>query len=54
MSERARGRSRPLAKCRPAGKLARAMLSEIYSSFTEGFDTADLRDAKSFDEELSV
>jgi hypothetical protein len=25
---------------------ARAMLTEIYNWFTEGFDTADLRDAK--------
>jgi tetratricopeptide (TPR) repeat protein len=25
---------------------ARAMLAEIFSSFTEGFDTADLKDAK--------
>ncbi len=26
--------------------VARAMLSEIYNWFTEGFDTADLKDAK--------
>jgi predicted ATPase len=26
---------------------ARAMLAEIYNWFTEGFDTADLKDAKS-------
>jgi adenylate cyclase len=26
---------------------ARAMLADIYSWFTEGFDTADLKDAKS-------
>jgi hypothetical protein len=25
---------------------ARAMLAEIYNWFTEGFDTADLKDAK--------
>jgi len=25
---------------------ARAMLADIYNWFTEGFDTADLRDAK--------
>jgi predicted ATPase/class 3 adenylate cyclase len=31
---------------------ARAMLAEIYNWFTEGFDTADLRDAKSLLEEL--
>jgi tetratricopeptide (TPR) repeat protein len=32
---------------------ARAMLSEIYNWFTEGFDTADLKDAKALLEELS-
>jgi adenylate cyclase len=29
------------------------MLSEIYVWFTEGFDTADLKDAKALLEELS-
>ena len=29
------------------------MLSEIYNWFTEGFDTADLKDAKALLEELS-
>ena len=29
------------------------MLSEIYNWFTEGFDTADLKDAKTLLEELS-
>ena len=33
---------------------ARAMLAEIYNWFTEGFDTADLRDAKALLEELSI
>ena len=33
---------------------ARAMLSEIYGWFTEGLDTADLKDAKALLEELSV
>ena len=33
---------------------ARAMLAEIYGWFTEGFDTADLKDAKALLEELSV
>jgi predicted ATPase len=33
---------------------ARAMLAEIYGWFTEGFDTADLRDAKALLDELSV
>jgi predicted ATPase len=33
---------------------ARAMLTEIYNWFTEGFDTADLKDAKSLLHELSA
>ena len=33
-------------------KEARAMLAEIYGWFTEGFDTADLKDAKSLLEDL--
>ena len=33
---------------------ARAMLAEIYNWFTEGFDTADLKDAKALLEELGV
>ena len=32
---------------------ARAMLAEIYSWFTEGFHTADLKDAKALLDELS-
>ena len=32
---------------------ARAMLAEIYNWFTEGFDTADLKDAKAVLEEIS-
>ena len=32
---------------------ARAMLAEIYGWFTEGFDTADLKDAKRLLDELS-
>ncbi len=35
------------------GDEARAMLAEIYNWFTEGFDTADLKDAKALLEELS-
>ena len=31
---------------------ARAMLAEIYNWFTEGFDTADLKDAKALVDEL--
>jgi len=33
---------------------ARAMLSEIYNWFTEGFDTADLKDAKALLDGLSA
>jgi hypothetical protein len=33
---------------------ARAMLAEIYNWFTEGFDTGDLKDAKSLLDELIV
>ena len=32
---------------------ARAMLAEVYSWFTEGFDTADLKDANALLDELS-
>jgi predicted ATPase len=32
---------------------ARAMLAEIYGWFTEGFDTADLKEAKALLEELN-
>jgi predicted ATPase len=32
---------------------ARAMLAEIYGWFTEGFDTADLKDAQALRDELS-
>ena len=34
-------------------KQARRLLAEIYSWFTEGFDTADLKEAKALLEELS-
>jgi predicted negative regulator of RcsB-dependent stress response len=33
---------------------ARVMLSEIYNWFTEGFDTADLKDAKALLQELGA
>ena len=33
---------------------ARALLAEIYGWFTEGFDTADLKDAKVLLDELSA
>jgi hypothetical protein len=32
---------------------ARAMLAEIYGWFTEGFETADLKDAKALLEDLN-
>ena len=32
---------------------ARSMLTKIYNWFTEGFDTADLKDAKALLEELT-
>jgi hypothetical protein len=32
---------------------ARAMLTEIYNWFTEGFDTADLKDAKALLDQLN-
>jgi hypothetical protein len=35
------------------GDEARTMLAEIYDWFTEGFDTADLKDAKALLDELS-
>ena len=34
-------------------KQARQMLAEIYNWFTEGFDTADLKEAKALLKELS-
>ena len=33
---------------------ARTMLAEIYNWFTEGFDTADLKDAKALLDELQA
>jgi predicted ATPase len=33
---------------------ARRMLAEIYGWFTEGFDTADLKEAKALLDELSA
>ena len=33
---------------------ARTMLTEIYKWFTEGFDTADLKDAKALLDELTA
>jgi hypothetical protein len=39
---------------RVASDEARTMLAEIYGWFTEGFDTADLKDAKSLLDELGA
>jgi predicted ATPase len=33
---------------------ARSMLADIYAWFTEGFDTADLKDAKAFLDQLNA
>jgi predicted ATPase len=33
---------------------ARAMLADIYNWFTEGFDTADLKDAKALLDQLAA
>ncbi len=44
--------ARLLAKQRKHNK-ARAMLAEIYNWFTEGFDTADLKDAKTLLDQLN-
>jgi predicted ATPase len=33
---------------------ARTLLADIYNWFTEGFDTADLKDAKALLDELSA
>jgi hypothetical protein len=44
--------------CLPPGRevmgAARKMLFDIYNWFTEGFDTADLKDAKALLDELSA
>jgi class 3 adenylate cyclase/tetratricopeptide (TPR) repeat protein len=45
--------ARMLAKQRKRDE-ARAMLADIYNWFTEGFDTADLKEAKALLEELST
>ena len=45
--------ARLLAKLGQADQ-ARAVLAEIYNWFTEGFDTADLKDAKALLDELSM
>ena len=46
----------PRAAAREAGRRdeARTMLAEIYGWFTEGFDTADLKEAKTLLDELNA
>ena len=64
--EIARGQSARMAELRATTSLAhllneqgrrdeaRTMLAEIYGWFTEGFDTADLKDAKALLDELNA
>ena len=42
--------------CREQGRRgeARDLLAPVYGSFTEGFDTADLKEAKALLDELSI
>ncbi len=54
MSCARRPASRGCLPSRDAAKKARATLAEIYNWFTEGFDTADLKDAKALLEELTA
>ena len=42
-----------LDKSQNRSKKARRLLAQIYDRFTEGFDTADLRDAKALLDDLS-
>ncbi len=46
------GDSHPAAQTTGHRDEARTMLADIYNSFTEGFDTADLKEAKALLEEL--
>ena len=52
-SRSAHGSSQRLSSKQGNRHEARAMLAEIYGWFTEGFDTADLKDAKALIDELS-
>ena len=46
--------SRSIAVRHQSADKARAMLGEIYNWFTEGFDTADLKDAKALLDQLNA
>ena len=41
-----------MTHCNRHRDAARAMLADIYNWFTEGFDTADLKDAKALLDQL--
>jgi hypothetical protein len=44
----------PFQICLPAtGRAGRALLADIYAWFTEGFDTADLKDARALLDQLN-
>ena len=49
-----RSASRACSRRKARRDEARTMLAEIYNWFTEGFDTADLKDAKALLDELSA
>jgi hypothetical protein len=53
---RTAGDDEPRAVARPSGpsRGGATMLAEIYNWFTEGFDTADLKDAKALLDELAA
>ena len=53
MSSRIRSNSRSRVAPGRGTRRERQLLAEIYDWFTEGFDTADLKDAKALLEELS-
>jgi hypothetical protein len=42
-----------LARCCPCANVVWASCAEVYSWFTEGFDTADVQEAKALLEELA-
>jgi hypothetical protein len=54
LRNRARGRAWRDCSTKGPPRRARSMLAVIYNGFTEGFDTADLKDAKALLEELQA